>query len=289
MWMHSSTGTSCSAWSSEMSLFAERKLIELRIPSGKPGTEGSKGLQVYLENPNPDNVLLIIAGKIDKASTNSKWFKAIDGAGVVVQIWPVDANQLPRWIQGRLQQQGMSIDPDALQLLSDRVEGNLLAAVQELEKLRLLCDGQHIDLAAVSETVADNARYNLFDMVDHAISGNTEAALRMLHGLRAEGSEPTVILWAMSKEIRLLYNCQQAIEQGQPANRVMQSQRVWDKRKPVVSAGLKRHSVSDLASLVHQAAAADQCIKGVSRGNPWDMLAELMLTLSMGTQHAITA
>ncbi len=120
------------AASAEMSLFAERKLIELRIPSGKPGTEGSKALIEYLAGPAADNVLLIVAGKIDKRSTSSKWFKALDKAGAVVQVWPVDARELPHWMQQRLAAAGLQIDTDALQLLCDRVEGNLLAAVQEI-------------------------------------------------------------------------------------------------------------------------------------------------------------
>ncbi len=268
--------------SSEMSLFAERKLIELRIPSGKPGTEGSKALQAYLANPNPDNVLLIVAGKIDKQSTNSKWFKALDQAGAIVQIWPVDAQQLPRWIQGRLQQSGLSIDPDALQLLSDRVEGNLLAAVQEIEKLRLLSDGGQVSVETIGESVADNARYNLFAMTDHALSGNTVAALKMLHGLRAEGTESPVILWSLSREIRLLYQCQRDIAKGQSANRAMQEQRVWDKRKPIVGAALQRHDLAALGKLMQRAAEADRAIKGMSELNAWDVLTDVLMSLSEG-------
>ena len=126
-----------------MSLFAERKLVELRLPSGKPGAEGSKALCEYLEVAGGDDVLLIVSGKIDKQSTNSKWYKALDKAGATIQVWPIDARELPRWLEQRLRQAGLGIDRDALQLLCDKVEGNLLAAVQEVEKLKLLAtDGQ---------------------------------------------------------------------------------------------------------------------------------------------------
>ncbi len=130
-----------------MSLFAERRLIELRLPSGKPGAEGSSALCEYLDIASGDDVLLIVSGKIDKQSTNSKWYKALDKAGATIQVWPVDAKNLPRWLQQRVRNAGMSIDNDALQLLCDRVEGNLLAAVQEVEKLKLLATDARITAA----------------------------------------------------------------------------------------------------------------------------------------------
>ncbi len=269
---------SCSA---EMSLFADRKLIELRIPSGKPGAEGSKAFIAYLENPG-DNILLVVAGKIDKASTNSKWFKALDRAGAILQIWPVDARELPRWLQQRITQAGLQIDNDALQLLCDRVEGNLLAAVQEVEKLRLLCQGGRISAEDVSDSVANSARYNLFTLVDCALQGDTAGAMKMLHGLRAEGAEPPVILWALSREIRLLYQCAIDIDKGQNQQQVLQSQRVWKRRKPIVSAGLARHSRDDLGELLHQASLVDHSIKGLADGQPWDRLGGLVLDLSQG-------
>ncbi len=270
------------AASAEMSLFAERKLIELRIPSGKPGTEGSKALIEYLAGPAADNILLIVAGKIDKRSTSSKWFKALDKAGAVVQVWPVDARELPHWMQQRLAAAELQIDTDALQLLCDRVEGNLLAAVQEIEKLRLLCKGNRVTAADVGDSVADNARYNLFALIDSALAGDAAAALKMLQGLRAEGAEPTVVLWGLSREIRLLYQCQVDISRGQSQQRVLQSQRIWDKRKPIVAAGLARHDLDDLAELLHRASLVDQSIKGLADGDPWDKLSQLVLDLSRG-------
>ena len=143
---------------SSMSLFAERKLLELRLPSGKPGADGSKALCEYLDIAGGEDVLLIIAGKIDKSSTNSKWFKALDKAGAVIQVWPVEARNLPKWLRQRVSAAGMGIDDDALQLLCDRVEGNLLAAVQEVEKLKLLVSDSRITARTVLESVSDNAR-----------------------------------------------------------------------------------------------------------------------------------
>ena len=161
-----------------MSLFAERRLVELRLASGKPGAEGSKALCEYLDISGGEDVLLIIAGKIDKQSTNSKWFKALDQAGAVIQVWPVDAGKLPRWLRQRVADAGMTIDDDALQLLCERVEGNLLAAVQEVEKLKLLVSDSQITAQTVTEAVSDNARYNLFDMADNALKGDATASMR---------------------------------------------------------------------------------------------------------------
>ena len=159
-----------------MSLFANRKLIELRLPSGKPGADGSKALCEYLDIASSDDVLLIISGKIDKQSVNSKWYKALDKAGITVQVWPVESKNLPRWLQQRVSSAGMSIDDEALQLLCDQVEGNLLAAVQEVEKLKLLATDSRITIQTVTEAVSDNARYNLFDMVDNALNGDAGLA-----------------------------------------------------------------------------------------------------------------
>ena len=186
----------------ELSLFGERKVIELRLPDGKPGAEGSKALCAYLEQASGDDVLLVISGKIDRQSQNSKWFKALDKVGAVVQVWPVTARDMPRWLRQRLGQAGLGIDEDALELLAERLEGNLYAAVQEVEKLKLLAGGDNVTLQTVTTAVLDNARYNLFTMVDTALAGKPEATLRMLHGLRAEGTDVVPLLWAVAREIR---------------------------------------------------------------------------------------
>ncbi len=263
-----------------MSLFAERKLVELRLPSGKPGAEGSKALCEYLDIASGEDVLLIIAGKIDKQSTNSKWYKALDKAGATVQVWPVDAKELPRWLQQRVRNAGMSIDNDALQLLCERVEGNLLAAVQEVEKLKLLATDAQITAATVTAAVSDNARYNLFGMTDCALQGDATASLRMLHGLRGEGSEPPVILWALLREIRTLVQAQQACDQGQSPQQALTSLRVWKNRMALMQGALSRHDKLSLENLLEQAAQTDGSIKGFADGKPWDNLETLVVELS---------
>jgi DNA polymerase-3 subunit delta len=270
-----------------LSLFAERRLLELRLPSGKPGTEGSKALLEYLEVASPDDVLLIIAGKIDKQSTNSKWYKALDKAGATVQLWPVDARELPRWLQQRVSAAGMQIDRDAVQLLAERVEGNLLAAVQEVEKLKLLATDGHITAETVTEGVLDSARYNLFDMVDTALAGNARDSLRKLQGLRGEGTEPPVILWALAREVRTLFDARQDCERGSNPQQALSARRVWKNRMGLMQAALGRHDDRSAGDLMQQLLDTDASIKGFGPGNPWQQLENLVLTIA--TAQPVTA
>jgi DNA polymerase-3 subunit delta len=263
-----------------MSLFAERRLLELRVPSGKPGTEGSKALLAYLDDPAEGDVLLIVAGKIDKASTNSKWYRAIDSAGATVSVWPPREGEMPRWLAQRAGAMGMTVERDALELLAERVEGNLLAAVQELEKLRLLAGGDPIDAERVGEAVSDNARYNLFSCVDVCLAGRAEDGLRMLQGLRAEGAEPTALLWALTRDLRTLHGLSLAVAAGQSPGQALNAARVWKSRAPVLQAALGRHSADGCARLLRLAQHVDGCIKGYADGNPWDMLELLVLALA---------
>ncbi len=265
-----------------MSLFGGRKLVELRLPGGKPGAEGGRALGEYLEMMSGDDVLLIVSGKIDRQSTNSKWYRALDAAGVTVQVWPVDARELPRWLQRRVESAGMSIDQDALQLLCERVEGNLLAAVQEVEKLKLLAIDGRITAATITDAVSDNARYNLFDMADRALAGDTTASLRMLHGLRGAGTEPAVALWALAREIRTLHQVQLDCDRGKPVQQALNAHRVWKNRMGLVQSALARHHGASLSQLLVQAARVDGSIKGFASGQPWDHLEDLVIGLSAG-------
>lgn len=268
------------ASASALSLFAERQLIELRMPSGKPGDAGGKALAEYAANAPADNVLLIVCNKLDSASTRTKWYKSIDGAGATITCWPVDRRDLPRWIGARLQAAGLTADRAALQLLADRVEGNLLAAVQEVEKLKLYVEGDTITEDTVTAAVADNARYDVFRLVDRALAGDASGSLKMLRGLKAEGSEPPVVLWALSREVRTLFQCAEQIAQGNGVERVLQNHRVWDKRKTLVKSALNRLDTSALQQLLIDANAIDQSIKGMLKRPTWDLLESFVLMLA---------
>jgi len=262
-----------------MSLFADRKLTELRLPGGKPGKDGSSALCEYLEVASGEDVLLIVSGKIDRQSTNSKWYKALDKAGATLQVWPVKPGELPRWLQQRLCSAGLGIDDDALQWLCDQVEGNLLAAVQEVEKLKLLAGDSRITLQTVTEAVSNNARYNLFDMADKALAGDAAGSLRMLHGLRGEGTEPLAVLWALAREIRTLYEAQLDCDTGRSPQQALNARGVWQSRMPCMQAALARHDARSLSRLLETAFEVDGSVKGFAAGKPWDNLERLVTGL----------
>lgn len=271
---------SLAAASGSLSLFAEQRLLELRLPSGKPGKEGGAALTEYAANPPPDTVLLILSGKIDSASQKSKWFKALEAAGVILQVWPVEPAALPGWVMGRMRSRGLEPTAEAAQLLAERVEGNLLAAAQEVEKLRLLYGSGTIDVAQVEEGVADSARYDIFELVDTALLGEAARTARVIEGLRAEGVEPILVLWALLREIRALAQMAEALAQGQSIESVLGQHRVWDKRKGAVRAGLKRHNEKRWLLLLRRAGRIDRMIKGAEPGNQWDELLQLALLMA---------
>lgn len=265
---------------SSLSLFAEQRLLELRVPNGKPGSEGSKALCEYLEHRGEGDILLVIAGKIDRASTNSKWFKAIDQVGGTVQVWPVNADELPRWLEKRAHSMDLRIDRDALGMLAERVEGNLLAAVQELEKLRLIAGDKPLSAAQIADAVTNSARFNLFALIDTALSGRTADSLRMLQGLRSEGVQPPALLWAFVRELQLLRLMTAAVAAGRSASQAMAEAHVWKNRQSVFQAALSRHSTESSERLLTLAAQIDGSIKGYAPGDAWELLEWLVLGLA---------
>ncbi len=265
--------------SHELSLFAERKLIELRL-TGKAGKEGSAALCDYLEHADDSNVLLISCPRMDRSALNAKWAKAVDKAGAVIQVWPVDRAQLPRWLDQRFKAAGLNADRQALELLADRVEGNLLAAAQEVEKLRVLSDGAQISADMVAATVASSARYDVFKLIDNALKGDAATALHMLHSLQAEGAEGIPLLGAISREIRILFGLASAVAAGGGIERALDEARVWDKRKPLYKAVLQRLPRQRLGELLQNAARIDLAQKGQSPEDPWLLLGQLVAALA---------
>lgn len=263
-----------------LSLFGDQRLLELRLPGSKPGDKGAKALRQYAERVPEDTVLMLICGKLDASTMKSVWLNTLDKEGVVVQVWPIARAQLPEWIRQRMQQKGLQPTREAAALLADRVEGNLLAAVQEIEKLALLQAGGRIDVEAVGQAVADSARFDIYGLVDSALGGRPERTARILTGLRAEGIDPVLISWAFGREIRSLNAMSHAVGQGQAVERVLNGFRVWERRKPLLRQALKRHSPKDWMKLLLHCALIDRIIKGVSLGNPWDELLQLGFELA---------
>lgn len=268
------------AASDSLSLFCEQRLLELRLPSGKPGKEGGKILRDYAERPAQDTLLLIVSAKLEPAARRSKWVQALEKAGISVPVWPVELARLPDWIERRMRARGLQPSRDALQVLAERVEGNLLAAAQEIEKLYLLHGPGTLDLETVTELVTDSARYDVFGLVDAALAGDALHAQRILAGLRAEGVEPVLVLWALAREIRSLAAMSKEMQRGSTLQGVLASQRVWEKRKPVVSHALRRIQGRQWWSLLRRCARLDRVIKGRAAGSSWDELLQLSFDLA---------
>jgi DNA polymerase-3 subunit delta len=263
-----------------LSLFADRKILELRIDNGKPGDAGSKALVEYASQPSEDNLLLIVTPKLDGNAQRSKWFKALDKVGVTVQIWPINEQQLPHWLEQRLRTAGLNADRDTISLLAAQVEGNLLAAAQEVEKLKLLAPEGQVTPEMVSGMVTDSARYDVFSLIDKALHGDSRAAVKCLHGLRGEGTEAITVLWALAREIRTLLQVAHSVDQGKQFDWACKTSGVWDKRKGMVKNALRHLKQPQLQVMLRKANAIDKAIKGMRDADPWDELMDLTLNLS---------
>jgi len=269
---------SLTAEANNLSLFAEQRILELRIPTGKPGKLGGAALTEYASRPADDTVLIITAGKIDKASTNTKWYKSLDSLGITMQCWPVESHALPKWIENRCILKGLHPDKEAVRLLVERVEGNLLAAAQEIEKLCLLVDTQQINAEQVSDAVADSSRFNIYDLGDAALTGDIARTSHIINGLQAEGIEIVLALWAISREIRTLTAA--ASNSSQSLDSALAKAGVWSKRIPVMKKALSRHNQTSLQQLLTMCAKTDRMIKGIEPGKAWDQLYQLCLSLA---------
>ncbi|WP_316367483.1 DNA polymerase III subunit delta [Candidatus Thiodiazotropha sp. CDECU1] len=257
-----------------LSLFGDKRLLELRLSSGKLGAEGGKSVSAYCERPAMDTVLLITLPKLDRAQLNSKWFQAVERLGVAIQIWPVEGRRLMPWIEQRLRRAGLIPEAGVVEMLADRVEGNLLAASQEIEKLLLLYGQGVVSPEKLIEAVADSARFDVFSLVDTLLDGDISKGLRILQGLKGEGVAAPVVLWAVSREIRLLAEMGFELKHGGGVDQIMAKHRVWDRRKPILRKALQRQ-VDHWQGLLADCAIADKAIKGLHPADPWLLFQQL--------------
>lgn len=269
------------------SLFGDRKLIELRIPTGKPGKEGGQSLQDFVKRlpaGEPDTVTLVSLPKLDWQTQKAAWVGALQNAGVWVEIPRVERAQLPAWIGSRLAMQEQSADRQSLDFIADRVEGNLLAAHQEIQKLGLLHPPGKLAYAQVHDAVLNVARYDVFKLNEAMLSGDVARLTRMVEGLRGEGEALPLVLWAVAEEIRTLLRLKTAMAQGRTVSALLKEYRIWGPRERLMEPALRRLALPVLESALRQAAEVDRMVKGLRArhfaGDAWDALHQLALRVA---------
>ncbi len=262
-----------------LSLFASRRLVELRLPTGKPGVEGGKALESWAANPPAETLLVVTAPRLDKASLSSKWAMALEKAGILLQTAPPSLDRLPDWIDVRLARHGLKADRETLAWLAARVEGNLLAAHQEIEKLALLVPPGPLDMSTARNSVADVARYDVSDLSEAFLKGDAARFCRVLDGLKAEGEALPLVLAVFGGEIRTLYRLAAGLARGERLPALMQAARVWDSRQGLVERALKRTGHGRLGWAMQALSRLDRAAKGLLKEDAWDELKQLGLSL----------
>ena len=275
-----------------MSLFAERQLIEIRIPSGKPGKDGSEALQRYCAHLSDDVLTIVHLPKLDRQQQQGAWFGALSQAGPSIEVLPVDRRQLPTWIAQRLASQGQRVaegeaGQQTLAFFADRVEGNLLAAHQELQKLALLYPAGELVFEQVEAAVLNVARYDVSKLCDAVLAGQTARVLRMLDGLRAEGEAAVLVHWTLAEDVRALKRVHDAMAAGRPLPLALREARVWGQKERLFERALPLFTEAALAQLLHAAQVCDGLVKGLKHPDwplePWDGLKRLLLMVLQST------
>lgn len=274
------------AAANELSLFAERRIVELRLPTGKPGRTGGAAIEALAESAADDLLVIVQTPKLERSTSNAKWVKRLQALGGFVEVWPIAARDLPGWINRRMQALGLAPDREAVAMVAHRVEGNLLAAQQEIEKLRLLVGEGPVDADAVNDAVVDSSRFDVYQLVDAALTGRLDRALRVLHGVRGEGVDAVVVVWALTRELRTLAKLAEQVESGMPLGKALAAGRVWRSRQPVVRAGVARHRARDFYAMLQAGRLADAVAKGQAPGDAWRLITNLVWRLSSGRERA---
>lgn len=267
--------------SSSLSLFADRRIMDMRIPSGKPGVKGSVAIEEYCGALPADTITLVMLPKIDRQSSGAKWFKALEAAGVMVAVYPVERARLPSWIGQRLAMQGQSADPDTLRFIAEKVEGNLLAAHQELKKLALLYPAGMLSFSQVKDAVLDVARYDVFKLSDAMLSGDTTRYVHILEELQGEGMALPYIVSTLAAQIRSLVVIRRGLDAGRPFPEVMSQVRARQDQQKALESAARRISAVQLTEALLQLAKIDRISKGIGHGDAWDELVQLGLRFAI--------
>jgi DNA polymerase-3 subunit delta len=267
------------AGADNLSLFATRKIVEIRLAAPKPGDEGAETIAALCERNDPDTLVIVAVGEKLGQASRTAWVKAVEQHGVVVEIWPIERGELPRWIQQRAAAQKLKLTPAAAQSLAERVEGNLLAADQEIKRLALTAAGREVDEAEVLEFVANNSRFDVFALADAVLAGETGRTFKILSGLRAEGVHPVQISWVLNRDISLLARLEYALRHGDNLEGALVRSGVWQRRQPLVRKALAKFKAPRLKALLAEAARVDAALKGVFPAEPWTTLTDLLVAL----------
>lgn len=262
-------------------LFADKQLLELHLSPGYSEAI-TQTLTHYAKNPPPNKLLLIIAGKLDRRLEQTTWFRSIDKVGLIIPIWPLQTSQLFRWVTERFHTMGLKVEKSAIEYLTFATEGNLLATAQTIEKLSLYFNEKAtvITTDMLTQALSDSARFDPFKLTDAALEGNAVRCLRILAHLKEEGIEPLLILWALSRECRLLASFAYKLNQGQNLITLFKEQQVWEKRQPLFQQALTRHTLTHWYRLLGLASRIDQLIKGIGTGQVWNALQTLSLEIA---------
>lgn len=263
-----------------MSLFSQRRILELRLPTGKPGDAGSRAIQAYCERPPEDTLLLVRSSKIDRKTQSGKWFRAIDEIGVTVPVYTVEREGVVAWARERLGARRLNAGPGVAEMLAYRYEGNLLALSQEIDKLALLFPEGRLVIEDLEDMLADGARFDVFTFVDTCLAGNGPLAARMLAGLRAEGVSPVLVLWALAREIRAQAAISAGLARGENEGALFSRYGVWAKRQGPVRKAIRRHNARRWLMCLQSAARIDLICKGREAGDAWQALELLGLYIS---------
>jgi len=267
------------AANANLGLFGDRKLIDLRIPSGKPGVDGAKALEACARQAGADQMLLVTLPKIDRATQGSAWFAALERAGVAVAVYPIEREALPAWIAARLARQRQSATPETLAFLAERCEGNLIAARQEIEKLGLVLPEGELEPEAVERVVTDVARYDVFQLSEAWLTPDPGRALRIIAALEAEGEGIPLLLWQLGEDIHAIAAVQEAAAAGTPVAIALRNARVWGKRQAAMERAARRVPSRMVGPLLSALARLDALAKGIGRGKPWDELRTVAMML----------
>ncbi|MBE9562563.1 MAG: DNA polymerase III subunit delta [Proteobacteria bacterium] len=265
-----------------LSLFASKRLLEIRLGNKSPGNEGTKILKAYTDNLPADTILIITTNKLDASKQKTKWFSNLDKYGIIIQIWPIEGAELPNWINQRMNHYGLQASSEVINMIAERSEGHLLACSQEIEKLHLLYGSGHITAEQVLDAIVDNARFEVFSWIDIVLSGNTQRSIRQLQSMRSGGVEPILIAWALDREIRNLSHMTYELQKGQRQEQIFKAYRIWQNRRMPISNAIKRHPHPRIwQQFLKRTLQTERIIKGVNHGNVWDELQKLSLQVAL--------